>query len=65
MRRDGRYVEVLTERDSFVSGHWILNGFVIEGKHAVERIHEDWNLVQDSFKLVLASRERDGELGLP
>lgn len=29
-----------TERDSLVNGHWVLDGFVIEGEHAMERVYE-------------------------
>jgi hypothetical protein len=43
--REGMYIEVLTERDSFVSSHWVLDGLIIEGKHAVERIYEDGDLI--------------------
>lgn len=52
---EGGNAEVLTERDSFVSGHWVLNGLIIERKHAVERIHKDWYLFQDSCMLVFDS----------
>lgn len=55
---EGWYIEVLTERDSFVSGHWVLNGLIVKRKHAVERIHKDWNLSQDSSMLAFDSRKR-------